>query len=308
MLGSAGTFGLAALELEDSNIVMLTADLCNFSGLDRFKEKYPQRFYNLGIAEQNMITVAGAMAKEGLVPFVTTYATFASSRACEQIRVNLGYMNQNVKVVGLASGLSVGILGPTHISLEDISNMRSIPNMTVVSPADCSEIIKCVKACAEWDGPVYLRLTGATNVPVIYNEDYSFVIGKAIKLCEGEELAIIATGTVVYQAKKAAELLQEYGIDTMVVNMHTIKPLDKEFLDSIQGIKTIVTVEEHGKIGGLGSAVAEFYAGREKKPRHIIIGLDDKFPHAGEYNYLLENCGLTAEHIVKKILQTREEE
>ena len=210
-LGSCGAFGQAALSLPEINdkIVMLTADLCTFSGLDRFKVMYPDYLFNLGIAEQNMVGVAAGFAKEGYIPFATTYATFASMRSADQIKVNMGYMNLPIKLVGLTTGFSVGILGATHMSLEDISVIRSIPNIILLSPADCTATVKATLAAAQINAPVYLRLSGAMNNPIVYKEDFDFEIGKAITLKEGDDVAIIATGSMVYNSLKAAEILQE---------------------------------------------------------------------------------------------------
>ena len=258
-LGSCGAFGTAALELPEINdkIVILTADLRTFSGLDRFGAKYPDRLYNVGIAEQNMVGVAAGLAKEGFVPFATTYATFASMRCADQIKVNMGYMKLPVKLVGLTAGYSVGILGATHISLEDIAVIRSIPNITILSPADCTATITAVAAAAETDTPVYLRLSGTMNNPVVYKEDFNFEIGRAITLRDGSDVAVIATGTMVYNALKAAEKLEENSLSVKIIDMHTIRPIDIEAIQSACSAKLLVTVEEHGVSGGLGGAVAE---------------------------------------------------
>lgn len=308
-LGSCGAFGVAALELPEINdkSVVLTADLCTFSGLDRFKAKYPDRLYNVGIAEQNMVGIAAGMAKEGFVPFATTYATFASMRCADQIKVSMGYMKLPVKLVGMTAGYSVGILGATHIAVEDIAVMRSIPNVTILSPADCTATIKAVYAAAGTDTPVYLRLSGTMNNPVVYKEDFDFEIGKAITLREGTDIAVIATGTMVYNSLKAAEKLTETGVSVKVVDMHTIKPLDVKAVKETCSAKLIVTVEEHSIYGGLGGAVAEALALERNKPPHLIIGVSGDYPHAASYPYLLEQTGLTADQIALKIQKTYEE-
>jgi transketolase len=306
MLGSCGAFGMAALELPDldSTTVIVTADLCSFSGLERFRAKFPDRLYNVGIAEQNMIGVAAGLTKEGFNVFATTYATFASTRSCDPVRVNMGYMGFGIKLVGLTAGLSVGILGATHMSIEDVAIMRAIPNLTVISPADCTETVKATLAIARHDGPVYLRLTGGMNNPAVYKDDYDFRIGKAITLREGEDITIIASGSMVYQSLEAAKLLAAQGISATVIDMHTIKPLDTTVLDAaFVRSKLIVTVEEHSVIGGLGSAVAEYKSSKKNSPVQLIIGIEDHFPHAGDYGYLLEKCGLTAPQIAQKIAE-----
>lgn len=302
-LGARGTFGTAILELAKSkeNLMVLSADLGNSSGLDRFRATYPDRFINTGIAEQNLIGIASGIAKSGIVTFATSFAPFITMRASEQIRMNLGYMHSNVKAVGLGSGISMAYLGNSHYGLEDVAVMRAIPNMTVISPADGAEIVKCVFAAAEYEGPVYIRLTGGANNPIVYKEDFEYKIGKAVKLKEGNDVAFIAAGTMVFQALKAADELNGEGISCSVLDMHTIKPLDEDSIDGLLEHKLIVTIEEHNIIGGLGSAVAEYLAPKEKKPPQIIIGIDDFFPRAGDYHYLLNECGLTTEQIVEKI-------
>ncbi|MHB8062983.1 MAG: transketolase family protein [Ruminiclostridium sp.] len=302
-LGSRGTFGTAILELAKvkEDLMVLSADLGNSSGLDRFKSNYPDRFINTGIAEQNMIGIASGIAKNGFTVFATSFAPFISMRSSEQIRMNLGYMQSNVKAVGLGSGLSMTYLGNSHYGIEDVAVMRAIPNMTVVCPADGAEIVKCVFATAEYKGPIYIRLTGAANNPIVYKEDYKYEIGKAVAIKEGTDVAFIAAGTMVYQVLRAAELLEEQGINSTVIDMHTIKPLDNEAIDRLLKHRLIVTVEEHNVIGGLGSAVAECLAPKANKPPHIILGIGDFFPHAGDYQYLLEQCGLTVPQIVNRV-------
>ena len=260
-LGSRGVFGQAVLSLGEHypDLMVMSADLGNSSGLDRFKKTYPDQFLNIGIAEQNMIGVAAGLAKEGYNVFASSFAPFVSMRAAEQIRMNLGYMEMNVKAVAIGSGVSMAFLGNSHYGIEDMAVMRAIPNMTVVGPADCAEIIKTVHAAAEFNGPMYIRLTGAVNNPPVYTEEYEFRIGKAITLRRGADVSIIANGSMVYESMKAADLLEAQGIAAGVVNMHTVKPLDKEAVDTaMAGSKLLVTVEEHSVIGGLGSAVAEY--------------------------------------------------
>lgn len=305
-LGSCGAYGLSLMDAaqNDERIVALTADLRFYSGLERFASKYPDRFFNFGIAEQDMVSAAAGMAKEGLVPFVSTYGTFASMRVADQIRVAMGYMNLPVKITGLTSGLSVGILGPTHISLEDIAVMRSIPNITVLSPADCTETCKAVLAAAQLDGPVYIRLTGTQNNPIVFDADYEFVVGKNIILREGLDITILATGTMVHKSLEAARLIErEINASVKVIDVHTIYPLDLDSISQCTSSRLLVTVEEHGITGGLGSAVAESLALKKDKPSHLIIGCEKKYEHAASYEYLLRQYGLTAEQISKRIIQ-----
>jgi len=304
-LGSRGVFGQAILSLAATkqDLMVLSADLGNSSGLDRFKNAYPNKFINVGIAEQNMIGVAAGLAKGGFVVFATSFAPFISMRSSEQIRMNLGYMNLNVKAVAIGSGVSMAFLGVSHYGIEDVAIMRAIPNLVVVSPADCAEIVKTVYAAAAYDGPMYIRLTGAANNPPVYKEDYNFELGKAITLREGSDVTIIASGTMVYESLEAAKTLDEKGISSTVVNMHTIKPLDASVIDkAVSSSKLIVTVEEHSVIGGLGSAVAEYKASLAGAPPQLIIGLPDIYGKAGDYRYLLEKYGLTGPQITQKIM------
>ncbi len=313
-LGCRGTFGVAMSELapQVENLMMLTADLSITSGLDRYSKAFPEKFLNIGISEQNMIGIAGGMAKEGKTVFVSTFSNFAAMRSYEQIRLNLGYMRFNVKVVGLASGMAMGMFGNTHYGIEDMALMRAVPGLTVLSPADGLEIVKTVWAAAELEGPVYIRLTGAMNNPIVYADDYEFEIGKAVTLRSGKDLTIFATGTMVHESLVAAEILERESVTTSVVDMHTIKPLDTDVLDqAFQTSKLIVSVEEHGIIGGLGGAIAEYKATKPSgTPEQVFIGLPDYFGKPGEYKYLLNKYSLTGPQIaatIKSRLETLKE-
>jgi len=304
-MGSRATFGIAILLLaeQEENLMVLSADLGKSSGLDRFCNAYPAKFLNVGIAEQNMIGIAAGLAKENYKVFATSFAPFVSMRAAEQIRMNLGYMNLNVKAVAIGSGVSMAFLGNSHFGLEDAAIMRSIPNLTVVCPADCAEIVKTVFAAAEFKGPMYIRLTGAVNNPVVYKEDYDFEIGKSICLKSGTDITIFANGSMVYESLEAAKILDEKRISATVINMHTIKPLDAYAIDlALTNSKLIVTVEEHSVIGGLGSAISEYISKFSNTPAQLTIGLPDEFIKTGEYRYLLEKYGLVAEQIAENII------
>ncbi|MBR6588231.1 MAG: transketolase [Kiritimatiellae bacterium] len=305
MLGSCGAFGQAALDLPEVNdrVVVLTSDLCVFSGLERFRAKFPDRLYNVGIAEQNMVGVAAGFAKEGFVPFATTYAAFASMRCADQVKVNMGYMGLPIKLVGLTAGFAVGALGATHMSLEDVAVMRAIPNVTLLSPADCTATVKAVQVAATCPGPVYLRLSGPMPNPIVYKGDCPFEIGRANTLRDGTDVSVIATGSMVYQALKAAELLEGAGVSTEVIDMHTIQPLDEDVVNRACGRKLIVTVEEHSVVGGLGSAVAERIACCVRHPRLLMVGHEGRYPLAGSYGDLIRQDGLDAESIYKKVIQ-----
>lgn len=303
MLGSRGTFGISLLELakEHPEIVALSADLCRSSGLERFATHHPERFFNAGIAEQNMVGVAAGLAAGGYVPFVTSFAIFLTFRAAEQVRLNLGYMQSNVKLVGLASGLGTGMTGTTHHGIEDMAALRAISNITILSPADCTATAKMTEAALHHPGPVYLRLTGDIRAPIVYKEDFKLQIGRAISLCEGDDIAIVATGSMVHVALEVAERLAINGISVSVLDMHTIKPLDGLAIDAQLNKKLLVTMEEHSEIGGLGSAIAEYLAAHTHKPPQLSIGIPQGYPHAGDYNWLLEQAGLTAGQVVNRI-------
>ncbi|MQX38199.1 transketolase family protein [Roseospira navarrensis] len=303
-LGSRGIFGQAILSIAEDHpeMMVLSADLGNSSGLDRFKATYPDQFLNTGIAEQNMIGVAAGLAKEGYTVFATSFAPFIAMRASEQVRMNLGYMEMNVKAVAIGSGIAMGLLGNSHFGIEDVAVMRSIPNLTVVSPADCAAIVKTVEAAARFQGPMYIRLTGTANTPVVYTEDFPFEIGKAVPLREGADVALVACGSMVHAALKAAEALAEQGLAAAVLDMHTLKPLDGAALDALMAtVPAVVTVEEHTVIGGLGSAVAEYMAPRAERVRHLAIGLPDIFVKTGQYEYMLEQQGLVGPAIASRV-------
>ncbi|MDU7379891.1 MAG: transketolase C-terminal domain-containing protein [Enterobacteriaceae bacterium] len=306
MLGSRGTFGMALLELaqENESIVALSGDLCKSSGLDRFSTTFPNRFINAGIAEQNMVGAAAGLAASGFIPFVTSFPNFLTLRAAEQVRLNLGYMQENVKLVGLASGLATGMFGATHHGIEDLALLRSVSNINIFSPADCTATVKMTQAALAHNGPVYLRLTGGMRAPIVYKEDFELIPGKAISLREGTDIAIVATGSMVHTALVTADLLSDHGINAAVIDMHTIKPLDEASLGQHLDKKLLVTLEEHSVIGGLGSAIAEYLAGTENSPRQLRLGIPQGYPHSGDYAWMLEQSGLTAEQVTARIMST----
>ncbi len=309
LLGPSGAHGTAAMELAETNpnVLMLTADLCFFSGLERFKNAYPDRLYNVGIAEQNMIGVAAGLAKEGFIPFANTYASFCASRCADQVRVNMAYMELPIKLIGLTAGYGAGILGATHISIEDISLMRALPNITVISPADCTEIIKAMIAAAETPNPTYIRLTGPMNTPMVYKEDYNFQIGKASQIQVGEDVCFIATGSMVAQSQKAAKLLEAEGVSCSVINMHTIKPLDADAVfEANEKHQLLVTAEEHSMIGGLYGAVAECLAKYGTHKPILPVGINDFFANAGSYSWQMEQSELSPEVIKEKVINCYE--
>lgn len=294
-------YGSALAEFgEDKRIVVLDADLSKSTKTDSFKKKYPERFINMGIAEANMMTVAAGISTCGKVVFASSFAIFASGRAFEQVRNSICYPKLNVKIGASHAGISVGEDGASHQSIEDIAIMRSLPNMTVISPSDAVEARYAVKTAIETDGPFYLRL-GRLAVPVINDEaNYKFELGKGVTLSDGKDVSIIATGLMVHEALAAKNLLAEEGISARVINIHTIKPLDSDLIiKAAKETGAIVTAEEHSIIGGLGSAVSEVLS--LNYPTHIrMVGVEDKFGKSGKPDKLLSLYKLTSSDIVKK--------
>ena len=307
MMATRDAYGEALKELGGINkdIVVLDADLSGSTKTSVFKEAYPDRFFNAGISEQSLMGTAAGLAAAGKTPFASTFAVFASGRAFEIIRNSICYPKLNVKIAATHAGLTVGEDGATHQSIEDLSLMRSLPNMVVLNPADGVETKKCIQKAAEYKGPVYIRL-GRSKVPVIFEEDYDFQIGKGAMLKDGKDVTIIATGIMVAKALEAREFLEKEGISARVINISTIKPIDKDIIiKAAKETKGIVTAEEHSIIGGLGSAVAEVVV--ENCPVKVErIGVNDTFGESGTGEALLEKYGLTAENIcekAKKILE-----
>ena len=298
-------YGDALLELGDDNsIVVLDADLSVSTQTNKFAKKYPERFFNVGCAEQNLIGVAAGLAIAEKTPFVSTYAIF-SNRAWEQIRNTVAHDNLNVKLAVSHAGLTNGPDGASHQSLEDIALMRVIPNMTVIAPSDAVEAEKAVISEAYRAGPAYIRLN-RVKTPIIFDENYEFRYGEAVKLIDGDDLTIIATGTMVHEALDAAKMLAEENISTCVLNIHTVKPIDKEsIIKEARRTGAIVTVEEHSIYGGLGGAVAEILAETYPVPMRII-GVNDEFGESGEYQELLKKHGLTSNYIFKSVKELLE--
>lgn len=295
------SYGDALVELgaKYDNLVVMDADLAAATKTGKFKKAYPDRFFDAGIAEGNMISVAAGMAATGKLVFASSFAMFAAGRAFEPIRNSIGYPHLNVKIGATHAGLSVGEDGATHQCCEDIGIMRTIPGMTIINPADDTEAKAAVFAAAEFQGPVYLRF-GRLAVPTLFDSSYKFEIGKGVTLREGKDVTIIATGLMVGEAIKAAELLANEGISARLINIHTIKPIDKDIIiAAAKETGAIVTTEEHNIIGGLGSAVAEVVA--ESCPVPVIRhGVEDTFGKSGPALEVLKVFGLTAENIVAK--------
>ena len=292
---------LAELGREHADVVVLDADLAGATKTSTFKKEFPDRHFDCGIAEGNMMAVAAGLASMGLVPFASTFAMFAAGRAFEQVRNSIGYPHLNVKIGATHGGISVGEDGASHQCCEDFALMRSIPGMTVICPSDDVEARAAVNAAYEFEGPVYLRF-GRSGVPVFHDEDsFKFEIGKGEVLQDGNDVAIIATGLMVCEAMKAGEELKADGINARVINMATIKPLDEELvLKAAKECGKIVTCEEHSIIGGLGEAVSSLLA--EKLPTPVRrIGVNDEFGHSGPAADLLKDFGLSAENIVATV-------
>ncbi|AEM77805.1 transketolase family protein [Thermoanaerobacter wiegelii] len=293
-------YGKALVELgaKNKNVVVLDADLSKSTKTADFQKVYPDRFFNMGISEQDMMVTAAGLATCGKIPFASTFAIFATGRAYEQVRNSIGYPHLNVKIAATHAGITVGEDGATHQSIEDISLMRGIPGMVVINPADAEETRQAIFAAAEHYGPVYIRL-GRMAVPDIHDQNYKFELGKGEVIREGKDVAIIATGIMVAIAIEAADKLKEEGIEATVVNIHTIKPIDKDLIVEVaKKTGKVITAEEHNIIGGLGSAVAEVFS--EECPVKIKrIGIKDQFGQSGSPKELLKYYGLTAEDIVK---------
>lgn len=295
------SYGEALAELGDKyeNLYVFDADLAAATKTNIFKNKFPDRFFDCGIAEANMMGVAAGMAAAGKIPFASTFAMFAAGRAFEIIRNSIGYPHLNVKIGATHAGISVGEDGATHQCNEDIALMRTIPGMTIINPADDIEARAAVKAAIDYVGPVYMRF-GRLAVPVFNNPDtYKFEIGKGIKLREGKDITIIATGLMVYEAIEAGKVLSANGIEADIINIHTIKPIDKEIIiESAKKTGFVLTVEEHSVIGGLGSAVADVLV--ENIPTKLIkIGVNDEYGYSGPAVDLLKKFGLSSENIIK---------
>lgn len=293
---------LAALGAENPAIVVLDADLSKSTRTDLFAARFPERFFNVGIAEQNLMGTAAGLALAGKIPFASSFAVFATGRAFEQVRNSICHARLNVKIVASHAGITVGEDGASHQAVEDLALMRALPQMTVIVPADAVQTAQAVRAAAAYVGPVYLRL-GRPAVAPVYDEDYRFVWGRADVLREGRDASIIACGIMVAQALEAAAILAQEGIEVTVVNMAMIKPLDTvTLLAAARRTGAVVTAEEHSIIGGLGSAVAEVL-GEEYPVPLLRVGLPDVFGESGRPEELLAKYGLTASHLVKAVHQ-----
>lgn len=296
------SFGKALVELgkENENVVVLTADLAGATKTSLFEKEFPDRFINVGIAEQNMIGISAGLATTGKIPFASTFAMFAAGRAYDQIRNSVAYPKLNVKICGTHAGVTVGEDGATHQMLEDLSLMRSIPNMTVLCTSDDVQTKWAIKEMAKIDGPVYIRLARVAT-PVIYDENQKFEIGKMIQIGDGTDATVFATGVEVAEALKAKEELEKENINIRVVDVHTIKPIDREMIiKCARETKKLITIEDHSIIGGLGTAVCEVLS--EECPTKVVrMGMQDRFGKSGKAEQLLKYFKLDSEAIIEKV-------
>ena len=301
-----GAFGeeLAELGAKNSNIVALDADLSGSTQTSLFAKAFPERFFDVGIAEQDLITTALGLSLTGKIPFAATFAVFATGRAYDQIRNSICYQKANVKIIGAHGGITVGEDGASHQALEDISLMRGLPNMTVIVPGDYEQTRQAVKFASEYKGPVYIRLS-RMNVPDIFSNNYKFDFNKAVIIKEGTDVTLFTAGDVLAEVIKAGDILEQKGISAEIINIPVIKPLDIEsIIKSVNKTKLAVTIENHSVIGGLGSAVCETLA--ENSPHKVLrIGVDDVFGQSGKPDELLNFYGLNAESIANKVIEIK---
>ena len=305
-LGPRAVYGQFLLEtaLKDSKVVALSADLGNSSGLERFKNSLPERFIDVGIAEQQLVAMSAGLAKEGFIPFASSFAPFLSLRAAEQVRMNLGYMNLNVKLVALGSGVSMGFLGNSHYGLEDLAVMRSIPNITILTPSDGIEIKKSIEIAREIDGPVYIRLTGIPGMGVLHEKDFQVKIGEPSVWNGNQQIAILSHGYVTQECYSSVLALKKLGIGVTLYAFMTIAPLDIRTIEKIASEHTkLLIVEEHFKIGGLSSAISEIELRHGLKSKFYQLSLGSAYGPTGEYRFLLDHHGLSSAKIVDKIMK-----
>lgn len=305
MAGQGGSmFGITLMEMmkERNDLMVLSSDMSTPAGLDKFKAAYPDYFMNMGIAEQNMIGTAAGLTEGGYKCVCVAQACFITMRSFEQVRQYCGYMGLPLVIVGIGSGVSLQYMGNTHYAIEDLALMRTIPGMQVIAPCDAYEATKAFEYAVNSKQPTYIRLYGGTAIPAVFAEETEFECGKAIKLRDGNDIQIIATGSMVGNAMKVAEALSAEGVEAEVIDMHTIKPLDDSAIDYDK--KLIVTLEEHNVIGGLGSAVSEVLSRKANHPKQLTLGINDQFLPVGNYQYLLQQANLDIETITHRIKDT----
>jgi len=301
---SASIFAIFLLDVLEKypHIRVVSSDMFASASLLTFKHLYPDHCINVGIAEQNLIGVASGLASEGFKSVAVAQGAFISMRCFEQVRQYMSYMQNNVILVGLNAGFMLQYYGNTHYSVEDISLFRSIPGITILSPADSGEAVKAFEAALQIDTPVYIRLTGGVDIPQVYKNYYPLIIGKSNVVLQGEDITIFATGKMVYNAVKAVDILKEKGISVSVIDVHTIKPLDTNTIDNSKNCHLFVSIEEHSIIGGLGTSVAEYISESTGFPPILRLGVKDKYSSPGDYNYLLTQHRLIPELIAEDII------
>lgn len=309
-LGPRATFGAAALRRakEDDGLLVLSADTRSSAGLEPFRREFPDRYIDFGIAEQNMIAAAAGLASEGFRVVTATFAPFQTMRCCEQIRVNLGQMGYPVVLVGLGAGLVLGEQGFTHCCVEDVGVLRSIPNLTILEPADCGAVAALLETALRHTGPVYLRLTGGPRSAIVYPTPVEMSVGGSNELRDGSDAAIFAAGASVGEALKAAELLETRGVSAAVIDLYSVKPLNTEVIERYAGrVKRLAVVEEHNRDGALVDSLGGYLARRGGAPRLLAFGVNDRYIRPGDYRYLLEQYALTAEQIADAIALSLEQ-
>lgn len=303
-LGMRKAYGAVLNELanDHGDLVSIAADVADSANLYDFARNHPERHFNAGISEQNMVAMAAGLAKEGGNVFVTSFAPFVSLRGYEAIRTLICYMNLNVKIAALSSGFSLGVQGATHYALEDIAIMRAIPNLLVLSPADTTEMAKAMEYLADYEGPAYLRITGLPGSAAVYRADYAYDVNRLNIVREGTDVGIFATGTLVNESVRAARLLSKNGINPAVVNLSTLNPVKSdEIAAECLKYKLVMTVEEHNIVGGIGSIVSEALAGTMKHPKLVRMGTTDDNHRVGNYSYMMEKNGLSAKAISMRV-------
>lgn len=305
-MATAEIYGKTLVQLgeKDKRVVALTADLAKSTKIGDFQKKFPDRFFNVGIAEQNLFGVAAGMAKSGLIPFASTFSVFASMRATDQLHTDICYQRANVKIIGTHGGTSFGQAGSTHHAIEDIAMVRSLANLKIIVPADGYETANAIRAAYNIDGPVYIRINRGFDQVLYKSEDYGFEFGKGVLMNDGGDITLIANGSCVFQAVQAAKILEtDYRIKARVINLHTIKPIDKDIiLKAVDDTRRIITVEDHTILGGLGTAVGEVVLENGKACAFKKLGINDHFSALGYHEDLLSINGIDAESIVKAAL------
>lgn len=307
MLGQRGTFGVSLLDIAEENdrVYGITADLCKTSGMDRFANKFPDRYINVGIAEQNMLGIAAGLADSGFVPFCTTFANFATLRSNEQVRHFMGYMNSNVKLVGFGAGFSMQLFGNTHYGLEDIAAIESFPNICILSPCDCLSVNKCVRLALSINGPAYIRLSGLMNNPIVYQDDEEFCLNANHILKSGDDALIYATGSMTKTALEVAQNLIESNIKVKVIDVYSIKPFNNVELMNYKN-KYVFSMEEHSVDGGLGSIIANEIATNGLNLKLTKFGTSGRYKLPGDYQYMFNAYGLDKDSIKNNILKIME--